>query len=93
MQHARNIPHPTTVEGHVHNLPLHFGQSPRIRRVPNTRAPTCARLLTAIPHFAVAGRAILHDGLTVTMQTPNRFCYHRPASVKGSGFWACTLLW
>jgi hypothetical protein len=92
MQHARNIPHPTAVEGHVHNLPLHFGQPPGIGIVPNKRAPARARLLTAIPHFAVAGRALLHHCLTVTMPTPHRFFCHRPSSVTAPDLLARALL-
>ena len=92
MQHTRDIPHATALEGHVDNLPLYLGQPPGIRVVPNKRAPARARLLTPKPRFAVTGRPILYDGLTVTMQTPNRFCCHRLFSVTGIDFLARTLL-
>jgi hypothetical protein len=80
-----NSAHATAIERHLDHLPPDLGQTPGRRIGPKKGAPAQARLLTAIPGRPVTGRAVLHDCLTVAVQTPNRFLCHRPSSVLGSG--------
>jgi hypothetical protein len=77
MQDPRNIADPTPVERHLDDLVLYRGQTAGIRIATQERPATLLALLTAKALLAIAGFAMLHDRVTLTMRTPYPCLGHR----------------
>src|SRR5215510_1779300 len=72
------------MERHLDNLPLHLGQTPRIRIGPKDRPAASLALLTPKPLLAITRSAILHDFCTLPMRTPHGFHCHRLSSFRAT---------
>jgi len=84
VQHSHDIPYPTPMERHLDNLPLHLGQTPRLRIGPKDRPAASLALLTPKPLLAITRSAILHDFCTLPMRTPHGFHCHRLSSFRAT---------